>query len=56
MPIYEYRCTHCGHHWTAAESLEDHEQRTQPPACPSCRATAVEQVFTPFFAKTVRKS
>ena len=25
-------------------------------ACPQCRSRAVEQVLSPFFAKTVRKS
>ncbi len=26
------------------------------PACPECKSRAVEPVFSPFFAKTVRKS
>lgn len=54
MPIYEYRCTKCGHQWSQQESISDHGRR--PPACPKCQAEAAEQVFSAFFAKTVRKS
>ncbi|MBI1967455.1 MAG: zinc ribbon domain-containing protein [Gemmatimonadetes bacterium] len=54
MPIYEYRCTKCGHRWNRTESLADHERSR--PTCPKCKSRAVEQVFAPFFAKTVRKS
>jgi putative FmdB family regulatory protein len=54
MPIYEYRCTKCGHRWSTAESVADHDR--SHPACPQCRSRAVAQVVTPFFAKTVRKS
>ena len=54
MPIYEYRCTACGHRWSLTESVADHDRRR--PACPECESRAVEQVFTSFFAKTIRKS
>jgi putative FmdB family regulatory protein len=54
MPIYEYRCTQCDHRWSATASVGEHER--DRPTCPECRSTAVEQVFTPFFAKTIRKS
>ena len=54
MPIYEYRCAKCGHRWSATESVAGHERRR--PACPKCKSRVVEQVFSPFFAKTVRKS
>ncbi|MGH7672726.1 MAG: FmdB family zinc ribbon protein [Gemmatimonadales bacterium] len=57
MPIYEYRCTVCGERFSRPESIQEHgaERRLSPP-CPKCDAQAVEPVFSPFFAKTVRKS
>ncbi|HET8567759.1 MAG TPA: FmdB family zinc ribbon protein [Candidatus Limnocylindria bacterium] len=32
MPIYDYRCDHCGHAFSAVRSFGD----DQIPACPSC--------------------
>jgi len=54
MPIYEYHCTKCDAQFTRQEGIEEHG-RTRP-ACPKCRSRAVEQLPSPFFAKTVRKS
>ena len=54
MPIYEYRCTKCRKRFSQQQAIEEHERRR--PACPKCKSRAVEQVFSPFFAKTVRKS
>ncbi len=54
MPIYEYRCTKCRERFSRQEGIEEHGRRR--PACPKCKSRAVEQVFSPFFAKTVRKS
>lgn len=54
MPIYEYRCTKCDKRFTHQEPLAEHGKKR--PACPKCGSRAVEQVFTAFFAKTVRKS
>jgi len=54
MPIYEYRCTKCEARFSQHEEIEQHGRT--PPACPQCRSRAVEQVLSPFFAKTVRKS
>jgi putative FmdB family regulatory protein len=56
MPIYEYRCTVCGKRFSRQESIAEHGRQASPPACPECGAQAVEPVFSPFFAKTVRKS
>jgi putative FmdB family regulatory protein len=53
MPIYEYRCTKCGHEWSQQELLAEHSRDRS--ACPKCGAAA-EQVFSAFFAKTIRKS
>jgi putative FmdB family regulatory protein len=54
MPLYEYRCATCDHHWSAVERVSEHGQRLPP--CPRCGAREVEPVLAPFFAKTVRKS
>jgi len=54
MPIYEYRCTKCRTRFTQQQGIEEHGRRR--PACPKCKSRAVQQVFSPFFAKTVRKS
>src|SRR3989454_10430212 len=54
MPIYEYRCTECHTRFSQQQAIEEHGRKR--PACPKCKSHAVEQVFSPFFAKTVRKS
>ena len=53
MPIYEYRCTKCGHEFSEAMPISEHG--TRHPVCPKCGARA-EPVFSPFYPKTVRKS
>ena len=54
MPTYEYRCRDCHHVFDRREPLAEHGEK--PPACPKCRSRHVEQVFTPFFAKTAQKT
>ena len=54
MPIYEYRCTKCDARFSRQEDIGEHGR--ERPACPECKSEAVEQVFSAFFAKTVRKS
>ncbi|HUL48734.1 MAG TPA: FmdB family zinc ribbon protein [Gemmatimonadales bacterium] len=54
MPIYEYRCTKCRKRFSQAEEITAHGRRR--PACPKCHSRAVEQVYSAFFAKTIRKS
>lgn len=54
MPTYEYRCRDCHHNFERVESLADHGRKR--PDCPKCKGKNVEQVFTPFFAKTSHKS
>jgi putative FmdB family regulatory protein len=54
MPVYQYHCRSCGHDFQHTEPLRDHgHTRT---ACPKCKSTQVNQVLTPFFAKTARKA
>ncbi|PYP14646.1 MAG: FmdB family transcriptional regulator [Gemmatimonadetes bacterium] len=54
MPIYEYRCTKCRRRFSQQQGIAQHDRRR--PACPKCKSRAVEQVYSAFFAKTVRKS
>jgi putative FmdB family regulatory protein len=54
MPIYEYRCTKCRARFSTQERITEHARKR--PTCPKCKSHAVEQVLSPFFAKTVRKS
>ncbi len=54
MPMYDYHCAACGHDFTRTESLTAHERAKV--TCPECRSAKVERTFTPFYAKTGRKS
>jgi putative FmdB family regulatory protein len=54
MPIYRYRCEKCAEVFEHAEHLADHG--TTRPSCPKCGSPLVQQVLTPFVAKTSRKS
>ena len=54
MPDYEYRCLGCRHTFTRHEHLREHEQAH--PRCPECGGDKVEQILTPFYARTSRKS
>ena len=54
MPIYEYRCVKCRKRFSQQEGIAEHGRKR--PACPKCKSRSVEQVYSPFFAKTVRKS
>lgn len=45
MPIYEYRCTHCGrYHQELVRSLATYEV----PACPRCGATSLRKLVSRF--------
>lgn len=54
MPLYEYRCTACNEQFARTETVSEHG--ASRPRCPKCGSRSVEPVFSPFFAKTVRKS
>lgn len=53
MPTYEYRCLGCKKRFTRVEKMTEHSRRR---ACPKCGSRKIEQVFSPFYAKTVKKS
>jgi putative FmdB family regulatory protein len=54
MPTYEYRCRDCHHVFDRVEPLAEHGDKR--PTCPKCKGRHVEQVLTPFFAKTSHKA
>jgi len=54
MPTYEYRCEKCGKEFSQIESISTHGRKKI--TCPKCKSANVTQVFTAFYAKTVKKS
>ncbi len=54
MPTYDYRCEKCGKRFSRIEAILTHGRKKV--TCPKCKSAAVAQVFTPFYAKTVKKS
>jgi putative FmdB family regulatory protein len=54
MPVYDYHCESCSHDFAVTESIARHGRAKV--TCPKCKSPKVERVFTPFYAKTVRKS
>lgn len=54
MPTYEFQCDKCGKKFTMVESISAHGRKR--PSCPKCKSAKVSQVFSPFYAKTVKKS
>ncbi len=54
MPTYEYQCESCGKRFARIESIAKHARLR--PVCPACKSKKVARLFTPFYAKTVRKS
>jgi len=55
MPVYEYRCVDCGECFDCVERMSEHTDEQQR-RCPKCGGANVEQQFTPFYAKTSKKS
>ena len=54
MPTYEYRCEECGEMFEQRESIAEHEAVN--PKCPKCGSEKVVRAFSPFYAKTSKKS
>lgn len=54
MATYEYLCRTCSNSFSRTESLNEHGRVRV--TCPECRSSKVDRVFTPFYAKTIRKS
>jgi putative FmdB family regulatory protein len=54
MPTYQYRCRDCNHSFERVQSMQEHGKRR--PRCPDCEGENVEQVLSPFFARTSSKT
>ena len=54
MPTYEYRCAACEKYFTVVQSMAEQERRGV--RCPQCGTDRVVQQFSPFYARTSRKS
>lgn len=54
MPTYEYRCDKCRKTFAVVQAMGARRGRT--PACPKCKSKSTTQVFSTFYAKTVKKS
>ena len=54
MPTYEYQCGKCGKRFNRIETISTHGRKKA--TCPKCKSANVSQVFTAFYAKTVKKS
>ncbi len=48
MPIYEFRCSKCGH---VFEIMGSYAEREQPHPCPECKSTEVKLAISLFSAK-----
>ena len=52
MPTYAYQCEKCGNRFEVVQHISSRKK----PACPKCKASAVQQVMGAFYAKTIKKS
>lgn len=46
MPLYEYDCRTCTHHFEALV------RNSEPPACPSCHGTDLQRALSTFAVST----
>ena len=54
MALYEYRCDQCDHLFTRMVNFAKHSKGGV--LCPKCKSSKVVQLFSAFYAKTIRKS
>ena len=54
MPNYEYRCENCAKTFSIQLSMSEHEKGNI--TCPECKEGRIVQQYSPFYAKTSRKS
>jgi putative FmdB family regulatory protein len=55
MPVYEYDCKQCKRTFTEKQTFQEHDQHRKV-KCPKCGSAAVQQLISPTFAKTSKKS
>lgn len=54
MPTYEYLCQGCQKEFTVIQPIAEHDRKQN--RCPHCGSDQLMQLFSPFYAKTSRKS
>ncbi|MGN6554695.1 MAG: FmdB family zinc ribbon protein [Verrucomicrobiota bacterium] len=54
MPTYEYECKNCGHEFTQAMTIKQHDRDNI--VCPKCGSDQVKHVIENVFVTTPRKS
>lgn len=54
MPAYEFACEKCGNRFTVTRPMSS--VRAKVPPCPKCKSATTRQVFSAFYAKTIKKS
>ena len=54
MPFYDFLCKKCNKTFELTMSIKEREKGKI--VCPKCKSKKAEPVFTPFFAKTSKKS
>jgi putative FmdB family regulatory protein len=55
MPSYEFECLKCGHRFELQQTFADHDKH-KGEKCPKCGSQKVQQVITPAFVQTSKKS
>lgn len=53
MPLYEYVCKDCGHHFDALRSMKDADQ---PIPCRSCHGEHTSRALSVFYASSEGRS
>jgi putative FmdB family regulatory protein len=54
MPTYEFECKTCGHEFTRAMTVDEHDK--EKVHCPKCDSEDVKHVIESVFVTTSRKS
>jgi putative FmdB family regulatory protein len=48
LPIYDYRCHHCGQRFTQFSRTMSSSDEAEAPPCPECGSADTERVLSPF--------
>jgi len=54
MPMYDYRCEACGKQSLLYLTLAEHDSGKVK--CPACGSAKMQQIYSPFYAHTSKKS
>jgi putative FmdB family regulatory protein len=54
MPVYEYECHACGHHFSEHQTIREHDEAHL--RCPKCGGDNVEQRIEASYVKAAKKS